>query len=71
MRSFFSESRDEVQEIMKMIKEETKVVRTWRWVVLIAMLAVSGGATAGTYFFLSNQETEDFETSVSVFRVNR
>ena len=69
-QSVFSESHDEVREIKKMIKEETKVVRNWRWVVLIAMLAVSGGVTVATYFFLSNEEADDFETSVSAFSVN-
>ena len=60
-----SNSRDEVEEIKKIIREETKVVRNWRWVVIIAMLLVGGVVTGATYIFLSNEEEDDFEDSVS------
>ena len=59
-----STSRDEVEEIKKIIKDETKIVRTWRWVVIFAMLLVGGVVTTATYIFLSNQEEDDFENAV-------
>ena len=59
-----SNSRDEVEEIKKIIREETKVVRNWRWVVIVAMLLVGGAVTTLTCIFLANEEEDEFEDSV-------
>ena len=61
-------TRDEIQEIKKIIKQESQIVRTWRWVVIIAMTLVAGAVTVATYFFLSREEHDDFENAVSYLR---
>ena len=61
------EAKNEIEEIKKMIKDETRIVLAWRMVVIVAMLLVSTGVTCATYFFLSKQEDDEYESSVSAF----
>ena len=63
--------RDEVHEIKKLIQDETASVRRWRWVVVMAMLVVSATVTTATYWFLEQEETNDFETSVRIYDVSK
>ena len=63
--------RDEVHEIKKLIQDETASVRRWRWVVVMAMLVVSATVTTATYWFLEQEETSDFETSVRIYDVSK
>lgn len=51
--------RNETKEIEKFIGNETRIVRVWRWVVIIAMVIVAGGVTTATSWFLHNEETKE------------
>ncbi|KAL7573558.1 hypothetical protein ACA910_008696 [Epithemia clementina (nom. ined.)] len=62
-----SDANDEVEEVKKLIREETKVVLAWRMVVIIAMLVVSAAVTTATYMFVSNEEDTEFERSYEQF----
>ena len=55
----------EIGEVENLIKEETRVISTWRVLVLMAMVLASTAVTFATYVILSNQEDNDFERSVS------
>ena len=61
------ESRDEVKEILKYSRKETKRVQTWRLLVTLALVATGVIVTVLTYRSLVDQEEQNFEDAVSCF----
>ena len=59
------ESRDEVKEILKYSRKETKRVQTWRLLVTLALVATGVIVTVLTYRSLIDQEEQNFEDAVS------
>ena len=60
-----SQGRDEVKEILKLSRKETKRVQTWRLLVTLALLATGIIVTSTTYRSLVAQEEANFEDAVS------
>ena len=59
-----SESRDEVKEIEKATRAETRRLRLWRVVVTAVLLLTALAVTLTTYDLLRKEQQKRFETAV-------
>lgn len=57
--------RDEVLEIRKQSAADTRRVRTWRIMVMVALLVTAVTVTVTTYKLLVDREDENFRSVVS------
>ena len=64
-----SDERDEINEVRKLARKDTKQVHLWRLAATFALLLTAVSVTAITYHFLKNQETSNFEIAVSVVKI--
>jgi len=56
---------DEVKQVHKLAQKETKDVRVWKLMMLLAILTTAALVSAGTYIFLRQAEDADYQDSVS------
>lgn len=56
--------RDEKAEIRKMARRDTRLLRTWRFVVAITLLAVGAAVSASTFLLLNEEEKSKFDQAV-------
>ena len=56
--------RDEVAAVQRFSRRDTRRIRLWRLVVVVAMLLTGAGVTTWTYLRLVDQEEENFERAV-------
>lgn len=57
--------RDEVEEIRKLARHETRNTKIWRAIVLILMVLLAALVTWGTYDGVRAEKVQEFETGVS------
>ena len=55
---------DELARVKQLISRETKIVGVWRFIVTAVMLAIATTVTVATHKFLTEQEAQDWESSV-------
>ena len=60
-----SSDRDEVKEIERRSKKQTKRIQLWRVLVTFGLVATGVAVSASTYLLLLNQEEENFTNAVS------
>jgi hypothetical protein len=67
----YGEARDEIKEVQNISRTETRLIRTWR-IILLALLAITAAAVSSvTYVLLRQEEYVAFEVSVrALFRWN-
>ena len=58
--------RNEIKEILKMSKKDTRSVQVWRIVATCALLVTAFIVTCTSYLLLKQEEKNNFETAVSV-----
>lgn len=62
--SGYDEARDEIKEIQNISRTETRLIRTWR-IVLLALLVITAATVSSvTYVLLQQQEYAAFQVSV-------
>jgi hypothetical protein len=59
------DDRDEVKEIQKLAKRETRNIKVWRSIVVLLLLAVGASVSTLTFIFLRDEETDDYVDAVS------
>jgi uncharacterized membrane protein YcjF (UPF0283 family) len=59
------EERDEIKEIQKLSREDTKRIRIWRMLVTLGLLTTGIAVVVSSYKILSNEEHKNFESAVS------
>jgi len=64
------EARDEVKEIQKISLAETRLIRTWRVILLILLVATAATVSSLTYNLLRNKERDANKATVCT-HVNR
>jgi hypothetical protein len=58
------EARDEIKEIQNISRTETRLIRTWR-IILLALLVITAAAVSSiTYVLLEQKEYAAFQASV-------
>jgi hypothetical protein len=65
----YGEARDEIKEIRNISRTETRLIRTWR-IILLALLVITAAVVSSTtYALLRHREYVAFEVSVrTLFR---
>lgn len=58
-------AEDEVNEVKKLTKKESKGVWIWKFLVVVTTVATAALVSSGSYLLLRHEETNSFETSVS------
>jgi hypothetical protein len=62
--SGYDEARDEIKEIQNISRTETRLIRTWR-IILLALLVITAATVSSvTYVLLQQQEYAAFQASV-------
>lgn len=61
-------SRDEVREIQRLSAKDTRRIRLWRVVVTCSLLATAIAVTLTTYRQLDEEQLQNFEVAVSLWR---
>ena len=60
-----SSERDEVKEVKKASREDTRIVQKWRLGVTVTLLLTAFVVTLSSYKLLKAEERNNFETAVS------
>jgi hypothetical protein len=62
--SCYGEARDEIKEIQNISRTETRLIRTWR-IILLALFVITAAAVSSiTYVLLKQEEYVTFQASV-------
>jgi class 3 adenylate cyclase len=61
------DDRDEVKEIQKLAKRETRNIKVWRSIVVLLLLAVGASVSTLTFIFLRDEETDDYVDAYYLF----
>lgn len=59
-------SRDEVNEVRKIVLSDERKIRTWRSVLIVIIVTVGIAVTWMTYTSLAREEKKNFENAVRV-----
>jgi hypothetical protein len=62
--SGYDEARDEIKEIQNISRTETRLIRTWRFVLLALLVITAAAVSCVTYVLLQQQENATFQASV-------
>jgi hypothetical protein len=58
------EDRDEVKEIQKMSQTETRLIRTWRVILLVLLVVTAAAVSSITYVLLKREEDAAYKATV-------
>ena len=59
-----SDERDEVEEVEKTLKKDTKLLRLWRFIVTFVLLMTALAVTLTTYKVLKDEQQKNFQVAV-------
>jgi hypothetical protein len=62
--SGYDEARDEIKEIQNISRIETRLIRTWRFILLALLVITATAVSSVTYVLLQQQENATFQASV-------
>ena len=57
--------RNEIEEVQKLSRKDTRRIRLWRVVIFSVLVATAAAVTMTTYKLLKNEQVKSFETGVS------
>jgi hypothetical protein len=60
----YDEARDEIKEIQNISRIETRLIRTWRFILLALLVITATAVSSVTYTLLQQQENASFQASV-------
>ena len=60
----YGERRDEVKEIQKMSRLETRLIRTWRVILLVMLVITAAAVSSITYVLLKREENAAYKATV-------
>jgi hypothetical protein len=58
------QGRDEVKEIQKMSRTETRLIRTWRVILLVMLVITAAAVSSITYVLLRREENAAYKATV-------
>jgi hypothetical protein len=59
-----NDARDEIKEIQNISRTETRLIRTWRFILLALLVITATAVSSVTYVLLQQQEKATFQASV-------
>jgi hypothetical protein len=62
--SGYDEARDEIKEIQNIRRTETRLIRTWRIILLVLFVITAAAVSSITYLLLQQEEYAAFQASV-------
>jgi hypothetical protein len=60
----YGEGRDEVKEIQNMSRVETRLIRTWRVILLVMLVIAAAAVSSITYVLLRREENAAYKATV-------